>query len=424
MLVLNATPALAPAYSTPMKPTAAPSTGKRQRDAELDIFDDDDSENVDPVFTSPSKKSRTAADVFTKPSKHSFVASPAKSASSVAASPAPSLSSARKPLASVSAPSTAKSTPISCSRGSPKNKRLHAISKRRASASFRRVDPPAFSLSSPALPFSIDAALSGTLSTYTPKPVEHVEPVEPAEPTEPTVAAAPMPAPAPPSVSTLDESMPNSWFFEIHEDSPEEEAANLMEHSASVLDISSEDDAETKQRNEELERGKENVPPSDFALTQSSTQQPTDSLHDTASLEEPVKRPRLRALAQDDMDEDRKPLGDLCPSSFYGAGLDANSYVTVHASIEKPSGLSREVDINAPEPKKTSKKRVEVPAIRVSRETEADAADVEAEAETETPSKTQPQTQTAAPPPPKPHTSSPASSKQATSIMPPPRQRR
>jgi hypothetical protein len=246
--------ALAPACSTPMKPTATPSNGKRQRDADLDIFEDNDAENVDPVFTSPSKKSRTDADIFTKPAKHSFVASPA-----------PSLPSARKPLSSVSAPSTAKSTPISCSRGSPKNKRLHAISKRRASASsFRRVDPPSFSLTSPALPFSIDAALSGTLSTYTPTP-------------KPTVAATPMAPPAPPSVSTLDESMPNSWFFEIHEDTPEEEAANLMEHSASVLDISSEDDAETKQRNEELQRGKENVPPSDFALTQSSTQQPTDS---------------------------------------------------------------------------------------------------------------------------------------------------
>jgi hypothetical protein len=382
MLPLNAISALAPAYSTPMKPTAAPSTGKRQRDAELDIFDDNDAENVDPVFTSPSKKSRTDADVFTKPAKHSFVASPPASAASVAASPATSLPSARKPLSSVSAPSTAKSTPISCSRGSPKNKRLHAISKRRASASsFRRVDPPSFSLSSPALPFSIDAALSGTLSTYTPTP-------------KPTVAATPMAPPAPPSVSTLDESMPNSWFFEIHEDTPEEEAANLMEHSASVLDISSEDDAETKQRNEELQRGKENLPPSDFALTQSSTQQPTDSLHDTAPLQEPVKHPRMRALAQDDMDEDRKPLGDLCPSSFYGAGLDANSYVTVNAGIEKPSGLSKEIDINAPTPKKASKKRVDVPTIRVSKETEAskswvaDQPRAEAEAEPQTESQT------------------------------------
>jgi hypothetical protein len=167
-----------------------------------------------------------------------------------------------------------------------------------------------------------------------------------------------------------------------------------MEHSASVLDISSEDDAETKQRNEELQRGKENVPPSDFALTQSSTQQPTDSLHDTAPLQEPVKRPRLRALAQDDMDEDRKPLGDLCPSAFYGAGLDANSYVTVNAGIDKPSGLSKEVDINAPTPKKASKKRVDVPTIRVSRETEvskssaADQPHAEAEAEPQPESQT------------------------------------
>jgi hypothetical protein len=223
--------------------------------------------------------------------------------------------------------------------------------------------------------------------------------------------------------------MPNSWFFEIHEDTPEEEAANSMEHSASVLDISSEDDAETKQRNEELERGKENVPPSDFALTQSSTQQPADSLHDTAPLQEPVKRPRLRALAQDAMDEDRKPLGDLCPSSFYGAGLDANSYVTVNAGIEKPSGLSREVDINAPTPKKASKKRVEVPAIRVSKETgvskssSADEPDVEAEAEPQTEAETETQRQTQTEAAQKPHTSPPASSKQAESMPAPSKKR-
>jgi hypothetical protein len=213
---------------------------------------------------------------------------------------------------------------------------------------------------------------------------------------------APMPAPAPPSIATLDESMPNSWFFEIFEDTPEQEASNLMEHSASVLDISSEDDAETKLKNDELERGKENVPPSDFTLTQSSSTQPIDTLHDTTTpLQEPVKRQRMRTLAQDAMDEDRRPLGDLCPSAFYGAGLDANSYVTVDTGIEKPSSLSREVDINAPTPQKKSAARrriVDLAAEAAPREKQRsevktspvdDAAEAHVEAESEPETRTE-----------------------------------
>jgi hypothetical protein len=94
------------------------------------------------------------------------------------------------------------------------------------------------------------------------------------------------------------------------------------------------------------------------------------------------------------MDEDRKPLGDLCPSSFYGAGLDANSYVTVNAGIEKPSGLSKEVDINAPTPKKASKKRVDVPTIRVSRETEVLKSSAAGQPHAEAEAEPQPESQT------------------------------
>ena len=45
------------------------------------------------------------------------------------------------------------------------------------------------------------------------------------------------------------------------------------------------------------------------------------------------------------MDEDRRPLGDLLPSEFYGEGCDATSYVTVDAGIERPSRLSKEVNV-------------------------------------------------------------------------------
>lgn len=142
--------------------------------------------------------------------------------------------------------------------------------------------------------------------------------------------------------------MPKGWFFEIHEDTPEQEAANLMEHSASVLDISSDDDAETKAKNEDLLRGKENIPPPGFTISQSHAVLP-NALDDgeETEIEEPVKRPRLRKITQDAMEEDRRPLGDLPPSDFYGNGCDATSYVTIDAGIERPSRLSKEVDIEA-----------------------------------------------------------------------------
>ncbi|KZM28460.1 hypothetical protein ST47_g409 [Ascochyta rabiei] len=320
----NALSPSAPTFACPLKPSAASSTSKRQREPE--IFEDDDCENADPAaLTSPTKKSRTSSHGFVKPARFSMVAPPARPSVSLTAKPAPSMPYIRK---SLSSPNSAKSTPITHSRGSPKNKRLHAVSKRRASTSpYRRVDPPSFSQS--ALPFSIDAALTGTLSNYTPKSI-------PTATVTATVAATPTPAPRP--ASSLDESMPNGWFFDIHEDSPEQEAANLMEHSASVLDISSDDDAETKAKNEDLLRGKENVPPPEFSLSQPRTASAStiDDGEET-EIEEPVKRPRLRKLTQDAMDEDRRPLGDLPPSDFYGAGCDASSYeVDVDSASENP----------------------------------------------------------------------------------------
>ena len=145
--------------------------------------------------------------------------------------------------------------------------------------------------------------------------------------------------------------MPKTWFFAIHEDTPEQEAANLMEHSAAILDISSDDDVQTKLRNDELEKGKENIPPVGFMTEQprgiatpttvlSGLETPETELGSVQS----TKRPRLRKLVQDAMDEDRKPLGDLPPAEFYAEGCDASSYVTVDTGIEKPSGLSREVE--------------------------------------------------------------------------------
>ncbi|KAF2792701.1 hypothetical protein K505DRAFT_246135 [Melanomma pulvis-pyrius CBS 109.77] len=315
--------AIAPAFSSQLKPTQ--SASKRRAPS---VFDEDDAENVDPsIFNSPTKKSKTG-DAYSKPVQFSIFTSLTKPVPSITTSP--SIPSVRKALSSPR-PNTSNSTPINLSRGSPKHKRIGLLSKRRTTGSpYRRVDPPVLAHSSPALPFSIDAALSGSIPNYTPKS------------TFATPAAA-----TPTHASTIEESLPKGWFFEIYEDSPEQEAANLMEHSASVLDISSDDDFETKRRNEEMERGKENIPPPDFCPTQPRAQLAADSMDTTeATPTEHVKLPRLRKIAQDAMDEDRLPLGDLPAAEFYGEGLDATSYVTVDVGLEKPSSLSKEFDFS------------------------------------------------------------------------------
>lgn len=331
--IKNRQNAISPFASSPMKNAA--SAGKRSLAATS--FDADDAENVDPsVFNSPTKRSKTTKmdDGMSKePKYHLSLTPPAQKTFQFSSPPVPSV---RKALSS---PAPAIPTSISTSRGSPKHKRVGLLSKRRVSSSpFKRIDPPSFGRnSSPALPFSIDAALSGTIPTYTPKPA----------------VAAPAPAPAPAQVQTLEESMPKSWFFEIHEDTPEQEATNLMEHSACVLDISSDDDNETRRKNEELERGKENIPPPDhatFRIHSNDFASRDGRLGDEAQREpsEPTKHPRLRNIAQDAMDEDRSPLSDLPAAEFYGPGLDASSYATVDVAIENPSSLSKEFDFNLP----------------------------------------------------------------------------
>ncbi|KAF2202611.1 hypothetical protein GQ43DRAFT_462229 [Delitschia confertaspora ATCC 74209] len=334
--VKNLQNAATPSFSSSFKNIKP--TGKRSYS--ISSLDDENTENFDPsAFKSPTKRSKTDDSCSKSPQIHLF-------AVPQSVKPSPCVPSVRKALSSpVAAP-----TPISKSRGSLTHKRVGILSRRRVSNSpFKRIDPPTFSRnSSPTLPFSIDAALSGTIATYTPKST----PLTPAQ-----------------VPSSLEESMPRSWFFDIHEDTPEQEATNLMEHSACVLDISSDDDSETRQKNEESERGKENIPPpGHFAPTRTSPQAPVSENVESAdvtkqdSTTEHTKFPRLRNIAQDAMDEDRRPLSDLPAEEFYGPGLDATSYVTVDATLEKPSCLSKEFDFSVEE---TSKESVgEEPAIK------------------------------------------------------------
>lgn len=283
-------------------------TKSNKRAFSPETFDEFDSENVDPnILMSPSKKSKGSEGTPFKSAKPMF---------SLLTTPAVQSPAINRKALSLSVPTTTTLTPISRSRGSPKHKRVGLLSKgRRASSSpFRCVDPPKFNTEkATTAPFSIDAALSGTISSYKP--------------------ASPAPKPA----------MPNSWFFEIHEDTVEEEAANLMEHSASILDISSDDDSEAKQRKMEEEVGKENVPPPDWTgpVPAGTRRTAVSVVHKGIHSSTKAAQKEEDAKKGDSMTDDRVALVEMPREDFFPDGLDEKS-VEVVAEDKKAHALSRE----------------------------------------------------------------------------------
>ncbi len=162
---------------------------------------------------------------------------------------------------------------------SPKHKRIGILSRRRmTTSSFTRVNPPSSSASdySNGLPFSIDAALAGTVPKYKSKPTHG-----------------------------------KGWHFDIHEDTEEDTLGNLLQHSAYTLDISDDESHSSKGDKD----NKENIPPTDgLAAVASATQ--------------------ISATRRDMMtDETREPLGDLDAKDFYAEGCDASSCIMIAAEV-------------------------------------------------------------------------------------------
>ena len=136
------------------------------------------------------------------------------------------------------------------------------LKRRAAGGRFTQVAPPsmpsAICVSGSNLNFSIDAALSGTLSSYKPRPVSpHQDPLALTNLDVPTTMCHVLQDTT--FILTDTVAMPKAWIFDIHLDTPEEEMANIMAHNTGVLDISCNDDIHTKRGKEE--RGKENIPP-------------------------------------------------------------------------------------------------------------------------------------------------------------------
>jgi hypothetical protein len=314
--VLPASPAQDP--FSPSKDSLKPATKRRHSP----FGDEFDAENVDPN-TLKSKRSKGSDGTSHKQSQFSLVDVVPQSFNTPTNTP--NNAGLKRKQLSLSVPAATNKTSIAHSRGSPKHKRVGLLSKQRrfSSSPFRRVDPPAFNTGSTGLPFSIDAALSGTISSYKPATAMSIPEVALPEP----------------------KSMPKGWFFEIHEDTPEEEAANLMEHSASILDISSDDDCETRRKKDELERGKENIPPPDW-VAHTRSARPTHAsapapAHKGISRKEKIIASTNTSL--DAMQEDRAALGALATEDFYPEGLDEYSVEIVDPQPQqKPSALSKD----------------------------------------------------------------------------------
>ncbi|CAK7274665.1 hypothetical protein SEPCBS119000_006288 [Sporothrix epigloea] len=170
-----------------------------------------------------------------------------------------------------------------------------------------------------AAPFSLDAALKGTLSSYDGRLASSALPMS----------------------SLLDETtgLNKAWEFIIHEDTPEQEMTNLLQHSTCVLDISSDEESEQKARRERAEgRDKENIPPPND-VSQSSTARSESSATTAATAT------AAAATSSDKMsvDKPRSPLQQLNAADFYAEGCDETSVVLVAPDeTEKEESRSQE----------------------------------------------------------------------------------
>ena len=164
-------------------------------------------------------------------------------------------------------------------RSPPSKKRGPLAAKRPSLAALRRINPPTKVAPRSKATQSIGAALNGSLSTYMPSG---------------SVRANLMPG--------ARKVVPRKLHFEIHNDTPVEEATNLMYHGTTTLDISSDEESTSSKK---ICRGKENLPPPDY---QPQVQVDRSNMGDMIDVEKP-----------------RSPLGLLDAEEFYGAGLDAQS---------------------------------------------------------------------------------------------------
>ncbi|PHH62597.1 hypothetical protein CDD81_6831 [Ophiocordyceps australis] len=281
-------------------PSSPTSPSKRKAEA----FDDLDVENVDPIMMKRSKGcgSKPSMDVL-KPALRYSVSAP-----SVCTAQGPQAATSRRVLQphSVATPSsTHKPSPLSTSSPShgSRTRRVGGVARHHDHGPYSRSDKERFAReASP--PFSLDAALKGTITAHGRR----------------SKASSCLTG----SKSLLDvgaSETKSSWFFDIHEDTPDQEMDNMIQHGTCVLDISSDEDCAKKARREEAEgRDKENIPPADY-------------------VSEILTRPtRRRATCMTAADCARRvALAEMKAADFYSDGCDETSIFIIPADEELPA---------------------------------------------------------------------------------------
>ena len=126
--------------------------------------------------------------------------------------------------------------------------------------------------------------------------------------------------------------MPSSWDFEIYEDTPEEEASNLMEHSTQSLNLSFDEEIAKAERDD---RGKENEAPEGYDAP-SASRQAVAASEPALSAPTRVKKTEIIRRKIVEMDDgERSPLSDLDTDEFVPEGLTKDAHVVVDALPEK-----------------------------------------------------------------------------------------
>ncbi|KAG5981216.1 hypothetical protein E4U55_003175 [Claviceps digitariae] len=200
----------------------------------------------------------------------------------------------RSPLHKITT-NAAKSSPLTAPAGrSPTRATRSGLLSRQTTASgnYARVDPPSFGLDRKASSsFSLNTALKGTISGGSSRPRSN----------------ALFRASRSISAALAEPAAKASWFFDIHEDTPEEEMTNLLQHSTYILDISSDEENELRERRERAEgRDKENIPPSGYTPQTS----PRRSVKASAHIDGMVVETERVVLAEMKMDDLAAISGD------------------------------------------------------------------------------------------------------------------
>ncbi|KAL7896776.1 hypothetical protein HDV63DRAFT_405311 [Trichoderma sp. SZMC 28014] len=300
---------------------AAPISPKRK----AEFLEIDNCENVDPILFSKRSKGVSSKDAL-KPSNFFLtpkLSTPARSPAPVKAASTPRrILSAKSCLSKVgSEKATPKSCPPPAGRSPTHGKRSKMLSSRRRTT---RLDPLSFMGASSA-PFSLDAALKGTIAGYTPKPS----------------ARKPM-------SSLLEPESKSSWFFDIHEDTPEQEMTNLLQHSTCTLDISSDEETEQRAKRDGAEgRDKENIPPPDD-VSQTSVQ--------------PASQAKGEEMV---FEKERIALGEMNAADFYADGCDESSVILIHEDDEEPEALLAISNIPEEEEVETEVEEEEDPELEI-----------------------------------------------------------